>query len=326
MKRNALVSLFALLLMATGMGTTHGAEYNIKFAHPAPPEDPAHVSAQLFAKLVAERTNNQVEVTIFPGSQLGKSQQVVQGMQSGAIEMAFFSTTHLVNFVPQFGVLDLPFLVTKQSEVSKLLDGEIGQSIMEELPPIGLIGLAYSESSFRSVFTKEPVNSLDELKGLKLRVPNSPVYVGTVKAMDALPTPIPFRELYSALQQGVVDGAETSGSAYWSYKFYEVGGHWITTNHTILPGIYLISKVFWDKLPEDIQKTVRETAVEVGQSHRKLSWEQDKTGLEMAQEKGVMLHDIGDLTPVITRARAMYPELAKAIGPDLVDRAVALFQ
>ena len=326
MKRNALVALFALLLMASGMGTTYGAEYSIKFAHPAPPEDPAHVSAQLFAKLVAERTNDQVAVTVFPGSQLGKSQQVVQGMQSGAIEMAFFSTTHLVNFVPQFGVLDLPFLVTKQSEVSQLLDGEIGLSILEELPPIGLIGLAYSESSFRSVFTKEPVSSLDELKGLKLRVPNSPVYVGTVKSMDALPTPIPFRELYSALQQGVVDGAETSGSAYWSYKFYEVGRHWITTNHTILPGIYLMSKVFWDKLPEDIQKTVKETAVEVGLSHRKLSWEQDESGLVKAQENGVMLHDIGDLTPVITRARALYPELAKAIGPDLVNRAVALFQ
>jgi tripartite ATP-independent transporter DctP family solute receptor len=250
----------------------------------------------------------------------------VQGLQSGAIEMAFFSTTHLVNFVPQFGVLDLPFLVTRQSDVSKLLDGEIGQSILTELPPIGLIGLAYSESSFRSVFTKMPVNSLDELKGLKLRVPNSPVYVGTVKAMDALPTPIPFRELYSALQQGVVDGAETSGSAYWSYKFYEVGGHWIVTNHTILPGIYLMSKVFWDKLPDNIRKTVKETAVEVGQSHRNLSWELDESGLEMAKEKGVVVHDVGDLTSVITKARALYPELAKAIGPDLVDRAVALFQ
>lgn len=326
MKRNALVALVALVLMATGVGTAYSAEFNIKFAHPAPPEDGAHISAQLFAKLIAERTSNQVEVTVFPGSQLGKSQQVVQGLQSGAIEMAFFSTTHLVNFVPQFGVLDLPFLVTKQSDVSKLLDGEIGQSILTNLPPIGLIGLAYSESSFRSVFTKKPVNSLDDLKGLKLRVPNSPVYVGTVKAMDALPTPIPFRELYSALQQGVVDGAETSGSAYWSYKFYEVGGHWIVTNHTILPGIYLMSKVFWDKLPDNIRKTVKETAVEVGQSHRNLSWELDESGLKMAQANGVKVHDIGDLTPVITKARAMYPELAKKIGPDLVDRAVALFQ
>ena len=121
--------------MATGVRTACSAEYNIKFAHPAPPADAAHVSAQLFAKLVAERTNNQVEVTIFPGSQLGKSQEVVQGLQSGAIEMAFFSTTHLVNFVPQFGVLDLPFLVTKQSEVSKLLDGEIGQSILDRTAP-----------------------------------------------------------------------------------------------------------------------------------------------------------------------------------------------
>ena len=326
MKRNALVALVALVLMATGVGTAYSAEFNIKFAHPAPPADGAHISAQLFAKLIAERTSNQVEVTVFPGSQLGKSQQVVQGLQSGAIEMAFFSTTHLVNFVPQFGVLDLPFLVTKQSDVSKLLDGEIGQSILTNLPPIGLIGLAYSESSFRSVFTKKPVNSLDDLKGLKLRVPNSPVYVGTVKAMDALPTPIPFRELYSALQQGVVDGAETSGSAYWSYKFYEVGGHWIVTNHTILPGIYLMSKVFWDKLPDNIRKTVKETAVEVGQSHRNLSWELDESGLEMAQANGVKVHDIGDLTPVITKARAMYPELAKKIGPDLVNRAVALFQ
>jgi tripartite ATP-independent transporter DctP family solute receptor len=326
MKRNALVTLVALVSLAIGAGTAYGAEYKIKYAHPAPPSDPGHISAQRFAKLIAERTNNQVEVTIFPGSQLGKSQQVVQGLQSGAIEMAFFSTTHLVNFVPQFGVLDLPFLVTKQSDASKLLDGEIGQSVLTKLPAIGLVGLAYSESSFRSVFTKKPVDSLDELKGLKLRVPNSPVYVGTVKAMGALPTPIPFRELYSALQQGVVDGAETSGSAYWSYKFYEVGKHWIITNHTILPGVYLISKKFWDKLPADIQKTIKMTAVEVGLFHRKLSWEQDTTGLERAKKNGVKVHNIGDLSPVIKKARAIYPELAKKIGPDLVRRAVALFQ
>jgi len=325
MKRNAIVTLVALVSLAFGVSTAYAAEYKVKFAHPAPPGDGAYISANKFAKLIGERTNNQVQVTVFPGSQLGKSQQVVQGMQSGAIEMAFFSTTHLVNFVPQFGVLDLPFLVTKQSDVSKLLDGEIGQSVLTHLPAIGLIGLSYSESSFRSVFTKKPVNSLDELKGLKLRVPNSPVYVGTVKAMGALPTPIPFRELYSALQQGVVDGAETSGSAYWSYKFYEVGKHWVITNHTILPGVYLMSKKFWDKLPADIQKTVKTTAMEVGQAHRKLSWEMDKSGLEKAKKNGVTVHDIGDLSPVIKKARAIYPELAKKIGPDLVNRAVALF-
>ena len=259
MHQKLCVPVIALLSLAMGAASAFGAEYKIKFAHPAPTSDPAHVAAERFGKQIAERTNNQVKVTIFPSSQLGKSQEVVQGLQSGAIEMAFFSTTHLVNFVPEFGVLDLPYLVNKKEEVNRLLDGEIGKTVISKLPAIGLKGLAYSESSFRNVFTKKAVSSLDDLKGLKLRVPNSPVYVGTVNAMGALPTPIAFKELYSALQQGVVDGAETSGSAYWSYKFYEVGAHWVITNHTILPGIYLMSGKFWDGLPADIQKAVQET-------------------------------------------------------------------
>lgn len=325
MTRKTVVTVLAIASIVIGMGSAAAQEFRIKFAHPAPPSDPAHAAAQYFADKIAERTGGKVRVTIFPSGQLGKEQEIVQGLQSGAIEMCFFSSTHIVNHVPEFGILDLPYLVTKQADVGRLLEGDIGKELMSKLPAARIEGLAYSESSFRNVFTKKRVTTLDDLKGLKLRVPNSPVYVGTVRAMGALPTPIAFGELYSALQQGVVDGAETSGSAYWSYRFYEVGNQWVVTNHTILPGVYLMSQRFWRGLPADIQKIVRETAVEAGLHHRKLAWDNDESGLKNAQEKGAQVHPIADLRPVMEKARALYPEFAKKIGTDLVNRVLAMF-
>ena len=326
MKRCVVGILVVLALAYLGTGETAAQDYRIKFAHPAPTSDPAHAAAQFFSDKVAERTKNKVRVLIFPGGQLGKEAEIIQGLQSGAIEMCFFSSTHLVNSVPEYGVLDLPYLVTDKDQVGQLLEGEIGKTIMTKLPAVGIRGLAYSESSFRNVFTKKPAESLEQLKGLKLRVPNSPVYVGTIRAMGALPTPIAFGELYSALQQGVVDGAETSGSAFWAYKFYEVGKYWLITNHTVNPGVYLMSEKFWQGLPPDLQKIVADTAVEAGLHHRKLSWENDESGLKNAQEKGgVKVFAISDLKPIAEKARALYPEFAKKIGQELVDKAVAAF-
>jgi tripartite ATP-independent transporter DctP family solute receptor len=326
MRRNALALITAVALTAATSGSALAQQYRIKFAHPAPTSDPAHRAAQLFAERIAERTGKKVQVTVFPGGQLGKENEIIQGLQSGAIEMCFFSSTHLVNSVPEFGVLDLPYLVTDNEAVGRLLGGEIGKTIMAKLPAVGIRGLAYSESSFRNVFTKRPADSIEQLKGLKLRVPNSPVYVGTIRAMGALPTPIPFGELYTALQQGIVDGAETSGSAFWNYKFYEVGKHWLVTKHTVNPGVYLMSEKFWQTLPLDVQKTIHETAVEAGLQHRNWSWEEDDKGLQSAQERGgVQVHVVKDLKPVAQKARALYPEFAQKIGQGLVDQAVAAF-
>lgn len=300
------------------------AEYRIKFSSVAPPEDPAQTAIEFFSKKIAERTGNQVKVSIFPSGQLGQHREVIQGLQSGAIEMAFFSSTWLGTLIPEFGVLDLPYLVSKKEDIGRLLEGSVGKSLLAKMPSYQLRGLTFSECNFRGTFTKKPIKSAEDLKGLKLRVPSTPTYIATMKAMGALATPIAFGEVYTALQQGVVDGAENTPSAYYSYKFFEVAPHWTFTNHAILPGLFIISDLYWQKLPKDIQKAIEETGAEAGMYHRKVEWQVADDHLDKAKAKGATVTQI-DLTSLVKATRAVYGEFESKIGKNLMDEVKKLF-
>src|SRR5262245_24732846 len=138
MRRHVIALIAAMAFVVIACGPAPAQQYRIKFAHPAPTTDPAHRAAHFFAERIAERTNKKVTVMIFPGGQLGKEAEIIQGLQSGAIEMCFFSSTHLVNSVPEFGVLDLPYLVTDKEAVGRLLEGDIGKFLMTKLPAAGI--------------------------------------------------------------------------------------------------------------------------------------------------------------------------------------------
>jgi tripartite ATP-independent transporter DctP family solute receptor len=330
MKRTAKsgwVILLGFVLVLFSFGTLpeiQAAEYRIKFSSVAPPEDPAQTAIEFFSKKIAEKTGNQVKVSIFPSGQLGQHREVIQGLQSGAIEMAFFSSTWLGTLIPEFGVLDLPYLVTRKEDIGKLLEGEVGKTLLAKMPPNQLRGLTFSECNFRGTFTKKPVKSAADLKGLKLRVPSTPTYIATMKAMGALATPIAFGEVYTAIQQGVVDGAENTPSAYYSYKFFEVAPHWTFTNHAILPGLFIISEPYWQKLPKDIQKAVEETGVEAGMYHRKVEWQVADDYLEKAKAKGATITQM-DLSSLVKATRGVYGEFEGKIGKDLMDKVKRLF-
>lgn len=299
------------------------AQSLIKFSSPAPATDPAHKAIEHFAKLAQERTGGQVATRIFPGGQLGQHREIVQGLQSGAIEMAFFSSTHLVNFAPELGVLDLPYLISRREQVGGLLDGDFGKMLLAKLDKIGIVGLAFSEASFRGLMLKKPIKSPAELAGLKIRVPGSPLYVSMFKAMGALPTPIAFGEMYAALQQGVVDGAENSVSAYVAYKFNEVAPHFYYSNHVLGPGIFVASAKAMERIPEAQRRVVIATAVEAAQFHRKIEWEESEALAARARAAGASFSPI-DVTPWIQATRPLYKEHEARIGRDVMDRVASL--
>lgn len=310
------------LLGTLPMGTAR-AQSILKFASPAPATDPAHKAIEHFAKLMAERSGGAVTTRIFPGGQLGQHREVVQGLQSGAIEMAFFSSTHLVNFAPDFAVLDLPYLVARREQVAPMLDGAFGKLLMSKLASIGLTGLAFTEASFRGLMLRKPIKGPAELAGLKVRVPNSPLYVSMFKAMGALPTPLAFGEMYSALQQGVVDGAENSVSAYVAYKFNEVAPHFHFSNHVLGPGIFVAGTKALERLPEPQRALLLSTAAEAGQYHRKIEWEAADDFMAKARAAGASFNPI-DVAPWVQATRPLYKEFEAKIGRDVMDQVATL--
>lgn len=294
------------------------AQAMLKFASPAPTTDPAHLALEHFSKLLATRSGGQISSRLFPGGQLGQHREVVQGLQSGAIELAFFSSTHLVNFAPDLAVLDLPYLITRREQVAGLLEGDFGRLLMSKLDKLGLTGLCFTEASFRGLMLKKPIKSPAELAGLKIRVPNSPLYVGMFKSMGALPTPLAFGEMYSALQQGVVDGAENSVSAYYAYKFHEVAPHFYYSNHVLGPGIFVASTKALERLNDAQRKMVIATAVEAGQFHRKIEWEATDEFIGKAKAAGASFNAI-DVSPWVKATRPLYKEFEARISRDVMD-------
>ena len=322
-RRTLLAAAGAAGLLASIPFRSVRAQTMLKFSSPAPATDPAHKAIEHFAKLAQERSGGQISTRIFPGGQLGQHREVVQGLQSGAIELAFFSSTHLVNFAPEFAVLDLPYLISKREQVAPLLDGDFGRLLMSKLDKIGLTGLCFTEASFRGLMVRKPIKGPGDLAGMKIRVPNSPLYVGMFKAMGALPTPLAFGEMYSALQQGVVDGAENSVSAYVAYKFNEVAPHFYYSNHVLGPGIFVASTRALEKMNDAQKKLVVSTAVEAGQYHRKIEWEETDAFMAKAKAAGATFNPI-DVGPWVTATRPLYKDYEARIGADVMARVASI--
>jgi tripartite ATP-independent transporter DctP family solute receptor len=307
-----LVRLFAILALVQAVPAA--AQTLIKISSPAPVGDPAQTALETFATRFTERTKKAYTVKIFPSSQLGIERQVMQGLQSGAIEMAYFGTTSVVNFAPDFAVLDLPYLVSDRTQVAGVLEGPIGKALLASLPAAGMRGLTFSEASFRGSFFKKPLAKPETLKGVKIRVPNSPAFIAAFQAFGSQPTPLPFPEVYSALQQGVVDGAENSLTTYFTYKYYEVAPHFYFTNHAIGPSVYVASEKFFSSLPASVKQIMLETAAEVGQIHRKMEWENSDRMVKEATAKGATFHEI-NTAPMQADARAVYKTAEGKVSP-----------
>lgn len=310
----------AAVTLAAGPGRAATA---LKFSSPAPTTDPAHTAAEYFAKQLAERTSGELTLRIFPGGQLGQHREVIQGLQSGAIELAFFATTFLVPFVKEFAALDLPYVITRREQVPELLDGELGKLLLVRLEKAGLVGLGFSEASFRSLITRRPLRGPADLNGLKIRVPTSPLFLSTFKAMGALPTPISFGEMYSALQQGVVDGAETTITAYYAYKFHEVAPHFYFSNHMLGSGIFIGSARALSRLSDQQRATVMSTGAEAALHHRTVEWDASDRMMDQAKAAGATFDNI-EISGWRDATRKLHAEYEDRIGADVMTRLRAV--
>ena len=276
----------------------------------------------IFKEKVEERSNGRIEIKMFPDSQLGSDSAVLDALKLGTIEMTLLSTA-LASKVPEFGVFDIPFLFADRSKVERIAHGEVWeQDLKGKLPAQGLVGLGFWEAGFRQITNNvRPINEPADLKGLKIRVPESQVRMAMFSHFGANPVPMDFGELFSGLHQGVVDGQEGPLSNTQSAKLDEVQKYLSITNHNYSPAYLLASKKWFDTLSPEDQQLLTDAAQEAGDEIRDRAENLDKELIEYFKEKGMEVNtanivafqaEIGPVTDLVK----------EQIDPAFVDKVI----
>jgi tripartite ATP-independent transporter DctP family solute receptor len=260
----------------------------IKLAHSLDVTHPVHKGMVYMAEKVNEKSAGKMRVDIYPGGQLGNERELIELLQIGSLAMTKVSTAPLEAFVPEMKIFGIPYVFRDDEQRWKVLNGEIGKELLLACEPFYLRGMCYYDAGSRSFYTKEkPVNTPTDLNGLKIRVMKSITSVNMVKALGGSATPIPWGELYTALQQGVVDGAENNPPSFYFSKHYEVCKYYVLDEHTAVPDILIMSKVVWDNLSKEEQDWLQEAVDESVPYQKKLWKEASEEALTEVKKAGV---------------------------------------
>ncbi|WP_234197824.1 TRAP transporter substrate-binding protein [Pseudacidovorax sp. NFM-22] len=325
MKRLFLKTVVAAVALAAA-GMAPAQTRTIKFANQNAKGHPIVLGMEKFAELVDKKSAGRLKVQVFPGGVLGSDQANVSALQGGTLEMASMNSGIFSSLVKDFAIYDFPFLFGNAREADAVVDGPFGQNLHKKLEDKGLIGLAYYELGFRQLTnSKRPIQKVEDIAGLKLRVIPSPINVDWVKALGANPTPLPFPELYAALEQKAVDGQENPVATIKGAKLYEVQKYMTITNHQYNPQSVVISKKFWEQLPPADQKILKEAAVESAQYERTQSRAMLQSGLEDLKKGGMEVNELSAAEVAKLREK-MKPVIAKnsaSVGEGTVEAMMA---
>jgi tripartite ATP-independent transporter DctP family solute receptor len=279
------VVLVSVLLLSCASVKKHKS---LKLAHGLDPTHPVHKAMVYMAERLEEKSGGKLTMTIYPSGQLGSEQQCVELLQIGSLAITKVSAAVMESFTENFQVLGLPYIFRSAEHSFNVLDGDIGKELLLSTEQYNIRGLCFYDAGARSFYTiDKPVANPDDLKGLKIRVMKSQTAMSLVKAMGGSPTPISWGELYTALQSGVVDGAENNPPSFYTSRHYEVCKNYILNEHTRVPDVMIISTVVWNSLSKQEQKWLQDAANESVIEERKLWAESEIESLKIVQQAGV---------------------------------------
>jgi TRAP-type transport system periplasmic protein len=325
MKRLFLKTLVAAVALSA-FGLAQAQTRTIKFANQNAKGHPIILGMERFAEIVEKNSGGKMKVQVFPGGALGSDQANVSALQGGTLEMAAMNSGIFASLVKDFAIYDFPFLFGNPKEADAVVDGPFGQGLHKKLEEKGLVGLAYYELGFRELTnSKRPINKVEDIAGLKLRVIPNPINVDWVKALGANPTPLPFPELYAALEQGAVDGQENPVATIKGAKLYEVQKYMTLTNHQYNPQSVVISKKFWDSLSAAEKKILQDAAHESAGYQRTQSRAQLQSGLEDLKKGGMQVTELpaAEVTKLREKMKPVIDKHAASVGEPTVKAMMA---
>jgi tripartite ATP-independent transporter DctP family solute receptor len=275
-------------------------------------------------KKLEQATNGRLSIQMFPSMQLGGEKEMIEQAQVGALQIARISVGPVGTIVDELNVFNMPFVFRDVGHMRKVIDGEIGKELLDKIsnnPQTRLIGLAWMDAGARSVYNKvRPIRSLEDLRGLKIRMMGNPIFVDTMNALGGNGIAMGMDQVYSALQTGVVDGAENNPPSYDSFGHYPVAKHYSLTEHLIIPEILVFSRRSWDALPKEDQELIMKVAKEAQQEQRKLWDEREAQSMDKIKKAGIEVITFTDkkpfqeaVKPVWDKYGAKFSELVKRI-------------
>jgi tripartite ATP-independent transporter DctP family solute receptor len=285
----------------------------IKAALSQNPGEPQVVAMQSFKRNVEDRTDGRILVRLYPNNQLGNQRDVVEGLQIGSIEISNIASV-MSAFVPETNLFELPFLFDSPEHFDSVLDGAIGQGLQPAFEERGLHLLGYFDAGERHIMTTtSPVESLEDMRGLKIRTMENPLHLAAFRAFGANPLPMAYGELYTALEQGVIDGGEAADPNYFSKRFYEPAPYWARVGWIRLLEYVIMSRSFYDGLSEGDQRIIDAAAREMIRQQRALYRAEADSALAKLQEAGVRV-SYPDREPFREAARTIYSDWADRVG------------
>lgn len=272
-------------------------------------QDSFQVAAEKFAELVKERTNGAYVVEIYPNGALGDERTMLESMQMGTLDMGIITSGPFVNFVPEMGVLDMPFLFGSNEDAYTVLDGEVGQELLSKLETSNIKGLAYAERGFRNLTNSvRTVENASDIQGLKVRVMENEVYTATFNALGVNAVPMAWSEALTALQQGTIQGQENPVNVIYSYKLWESQKYVTMTRHAYASAIITMSLDLFNKLPADVQTIVKEAAQEAAEFERAWVAENEAGQMQALKDNGMEIVEAPDLESFKAAVQSVYDQ------------------
>jgi len=290
MKRAVLLSFAVLMTLALAWPAAAQYKATMKLASALALDHPYMIGAQKFADLIKERTNGRIEIKLYPSGQLGKGErEMCEGVQQGAIELLVTSTGPLGGFSPSINILDFPFLFRDFAHVDLVMDGPIGRKLLNDFEKADIKGLAFWENGFRHLTNaKRQVKKAEDGKGLKIRTMENKVHLAAWKSAGLNPTPMAWSEVFTALQQNVIDGQENPIAVFYSSKLWDAGQkNFSLTAHVYSPSPFLMSKKVFNAMPKEDQELFLKTGLEVAKFQRKVNRDAEETNLQAIAKTGV---------------------------------------
>jgi tripartite ATP-independent transporter DctP family solute receptor len=324
-----LTSLGLLLFFNAEGDAADISERTIKLSYGTAADHPFGLGVDKFAEIVGQKTAGKFTVRGYPAGQLGAEVPSISSAQGGVLEMTVTSTSAAVGVVKEFALFDFPFLFASEKEADALLDGPVGTQLLDKLPEKGLIGLCYWESGFRNITNSErSIQKLEDVQGLKIRTIQNPVFLDTVNALGANAVPMPFTELYTALETGAVDGQEGPYTTILTSNIYEVQEYLSATRHIYGAVVVLVGKKFWDQLTGDEKQILQDSCKEARDYERNVNREMSPKALAELQAKGMVFNEISpeEIARMRAKVEPVVDKHGKEVGDELVAQAYAAIE
>ena len=279
------------------------------------------VAVDTFAREIEKRTNGRYKIQNFYAGALGAERESIEGVQLGTLDLTMTSTGPVPNFVPEVAILDIPFLFRDYAHARAVLDGPIGQDLLTKFDAKGIKALAWGENGFRHMTNnKHPVIAPDDLKGLKMRTMENPIHIQAYRQFGILPTPMAFTEVFTALQQGTVDGQENPLSVITAAKLEQVQKYLSLTGHVYSPALILMSKAQWDKLSPEDRQAFADAAKEAIKANRARIDDDERRAVGDLRAKGMAVVDTLDKTKFQAALTPVYNDFSKRFGQENIDK------